>query len=761
MRIALITLALALPLFAQRGDRKGHDNMEPVVPENLIPPAPVLDVDAALKTFKLQPGFVIEPVAAEPLVEKPVCMDFDSAGRMWVCEMRGYMPDIDGKEESIPQGRIVVLEDKDGDGKAETRTVFLDKLLLPRSVAIYEDGILFIDEMRLCWVKRDGLKPSGDVEVIDAEFAKGGNVEHKPNGLLWNLDNWLYLAKSDKRIRRINGKWEIEKTQFRGQWGIARDDYGRLYHNNNSTFLVGDLVVPNLLTGNPNAKMKVNDTTRLGTNRVWPIRVTPAVNRAYMDKRNGYSQQTLDPKTHKLINCTAAAGMTVYRGTNFPEAWKDTAFVSESTANLVKAIKIEDKDGKLTGSHLPGETEFLASTDERFRPVNLYSAPDGSLYLVDMYHGIIQHKTYMTSYLREQTLSRGLDKPGYGHGRIYRIRAQEGQLEKPEDLAGLSPEKRVALLSHPNAWHREMAQRLIVQSDPSVYAPLLRDQIKPDNGLGAIHSIWCLEGLGVLEANDLLPVFTSTEAKLRASALWAATRLPDSQLGAIASALASSKGDGESLPYRAKVLGKTGDPAALEALAKLLLESGKQPFVREAAVAGLSGHERSFIDSHPEALKDKQLKGWLEQAAKAPSKKSGPNLKGAALASYGRGKELYHGEAACVGCHGADGAGLPNLGPPLDGSEWVTGDPERLLKILLHGMTGPVKVAGETYNPPAAMPGLSFNPAMTDARLADITTYIRNEWDNKASAVEAGTAKKVRAATAERSGRPWTADELK
>jgi glucose/arabinose dehydrogenase len=117
-----------LCLSAQQGDKKEHDNMDPVVPESEIPPSPVLTVEQALKSFQIARGFVIEPVATEPLVEKPVCLDFDPAGRIWVCEMRGYMPDIDGKGESEPLGRISVLEDSDGDGKAEKKTVFLDKV---------------------------------------------------------------------------------------------------------------------------------------------------------------------------------------------------------------------------------------------------------------------------------------------------------------------------------------------------------------------------------------------------------------------------------------------------------------------------------------------------------------------------------------------------------------------------------------------------------------------------------------------------------
>jgi mono/diheme cytochrome c family protein/glucose/arabinose dehydrogenase len=764
MRLQLLLTAslCVLPLAAQQGDRKEHGNMAPVVPENEIPPSPVLPVDKALESFQVAPGFVIEAVATEPLVEKPVCLDFDPAGRIWVCEMRGYMPDIDGKGEKVPEGRISVLEDRDGDGKVDQRTVFLDKVLLPRALAVYDDGVLFLDEHKLLWAKRDGLKAVGKVEVIDGDFNGGGNVEHKPNGLLPNLDNWLYLAKSDKRIRRVDGTWKIEPTFFRGQWGIARDDWGRLYHNHNSAFLFGESLAPNLLTGNPAVKPKYQDGNPLGSNRTWPIRVTPAINRAYMAKSNGYREQTLDPKTHKLVNCTAAAGITVYRGTNFPADWYGHGFATESAANLVKAVRITEKDGKQSGSHPLGEKEFLASTDERFRPVNAYNAPDGSLYLVDMYHGIIQHKTYQTSYLRQQHLARGLDKPGFGHGRIYRIRSTSGKLEPKTDIGALRGLDLVKMLMHPNAWHRETAQRVLVERMDPATVPFLAKLAAAGKPVARVHAIWTLEGMKRLQADHLADALQSTDPKLQSAALWASTTLDAAERAKLASRLVSLQPAApEAAPYLARALGPIGSPEALAALAKLLARQPAARFVREAAISGLHGHESDFKPlANPQ---DKALVAWLDQGASKASAKApqGPALKGAELESWKRGKALYVGEAVCFSCHGPDGSGVQALGPPLDNSEWVTGKPEILIKILLHGMTGPVTVDGQTYTPSADMPALGMNPMFTDQKLADVSTYIRNEWANKAPAVGAAEVGRVRETTKDRSGRPWTAPELK
>lgn len=762
LKFALSLLFTALGLQAQTQDC-AKETMAPVVPEYLIPPSPVLPVEEALKSFQIAPGFVIEPVATEPLVQEPVCLDFDPAGRMWVCEMTGFMPDVDGKGEAKPQGRIVILEDTDHDGKADKRTVFLDQLMLPRAVCVFSDGILFIDEHRICWQKRNGDQPVGVPTVINTKLMEGSNVEHKPNGLLADIDNRYYMAKSDRRLHRVGDVWQLEPTSFRGQWGIARDDWGKLYHNNNSTLLFGDLLVPNLLMGNPRVKMKVTDFVQLGDNRLWPARVNPAVNRAYMSKANGFPQDTLDPKTFKLLKPTSASGMTIYRGTNFPAEWYGTAFTTEPTSNLVKATRISDVHGTMRGTYPTGKSEFLASTDERFRPVNAYTAPDGSLYIVDMYHGIIQHKTYMTEYLKKQSLSRGLDQPPSGLGRIYRIRATNGKLIRVQDLSKLHGLDLVEMLMHPNAWQRETAQRLLVEEKNAATIPYLENLAATGPPLAKSNAFWTLEGMGALKPEDLVTSLKSSNVKLQSSALWASTRLSPAEFEKLSPLLLNFEPAGpEVLPYLARTLGPLGSPQAFAKLSELLTKNSKVPFFWQATLSGLEHHEAAFLAVEGKSQHDSQLQTWLEQGAKnsGAEKTARPTLTGEKLASFGRGKTLFHGEAACFGCHGADGAGVPNLGPPLDDSEWVNGKPAVLVKILLHGLNGPVIVAGETYKPDAEMPALGLNPAMTDQHLADIATYIRNEWSNHSSVVSPSLVGKQRTVTQSRGGRAWTAEEL-
>ena len=749
-----LSLALSSSLWAQQGDRKGH-NMTSFVPEDVIPPAPFLKVEDALKAFQLAPGYVIEEVASEPMVDMPCMLKFDGDGQMWICELVGYMPDVDGTGEDVPQGRIVVLTDTDDDGKIDKRTVFLDKLLLPRSIYLLDDGILWANQESLFFQGRKGNKPTGKRVLVDKDYARGGNVEHKANSLVLGLDNWIYNAKSDRRYKKVNGKWVMEHTHFRGQWGIDRDDYGRLFHNSNSTLLVGDYTFPNAVYGNTNSKMKAGISARISSNRVWPIRVTPGVNR-------GYQRNTVSPENYKLINATGASGLAIFRGQGLGKKLYGTAFITEATGHLVKAITFADGEGKLVGEHTFGEKEFLASTDERFRPVNAYTAPDGSLYVLDMYHGIIQHRTYVTSYLRKQILSRGLDKPGKGHGRIYRIRHKDIPRRPAPKLEKLSAVELTSYLNHPNGWWRDTAQRLIVERGNSDCGAPLEKILSGDNSLGRLHALWCLEGLGLLKAPHVAAALKIGDEKLSASALMAALSMDEREKNALLPALTKFKPGPESAIYKARLLAETGTSQALDALVKELATNGRKPLVREAAFTGLKDREAVFLGVNNGRYNDGNLDKWLQEALQKNTRKvKPPSIKGEHLASFQRGEKLYMGRAACIGCHGADGAGLPNLGPPLDESDWVNGDPGRLAKVLLHGLQGPITVSGKRYTPPAAMPGLSMNQTVSDKDIADIITFVRHAWTNRSGAIGESFIKETRSSSKAQGGVPYTEQQLK
>src|SRR5215204_106383 len=275
--------------------------------------SPVRSPEEALKTMQVEGGFTIQLAASEPLVNTPVALTFDERGRLWVVEMQGYMPDTAGRGEESPTGKIVILEDTNRDARYDVRKVFLDSLVLPRAICLIETGVLVAEPPRLWYVERDGDKP-GKKTLVDDKYAEGGNVEHQPNGLLRNIDNWIYNAKSSARYKKKGDRWLKEKTHFRGQWGLSNDDYGRLYYNHNSANVLGDYFFPSLGSANMNQKRVGGFNEKIvSDNRVYPVRATTGVNR-------GYAKGILDSNL-RLENFTAACGPLIYRGELFGDAY--------------------------------------------------------------------------------------------------------------------------------------------------------------------------------------------------------------------------------------------------------------------------------------------------------------------------------------------------------------------------------------------------------------------------------------------------------
>ena len=205
----------------------------------------------SLDSYHIEKGFELEVVASEPLIEAPVAIDFDDQNRIWVVEMRGYMQNVEGLNEDLPNGRIIILEDRDKDGTMDHSKVFLDKLVLPRALSLAYGGLLYVEPPNLWFVEIDNDRPGKRI-LVDSIYAPDGNVEHQPNGLLMNIDNWIYNANSHFRYQFRNGQWIKEPTTYRGQWGITKDNFGRLLYNHNSVLLQGDLVLPNIFIHNRN-----------------------------------------------------------------------------------------------------------------------------------------------------------------------------------------------------------------------------------------------------------------------------------------------------------------------------------------------------------------------------------------------------------------------------------------------------------------------------------------------------------------------------
>lgn len=756
---------------------------------------PVLSPSEALETFTLPPGFGIELVASEPLIEDPVAIDFDADGRLWVAEMRAYMPNVEGEGELAPIGRVSVLEDVDGDGRMDQATVFLDSLVLPRAVKALDRGIL-IAEPPYLWLARD---TTGDLradvrEIVRDDYGRrDSNPERNPNGLIWALDNWIISTYYDRRLRvDADARWRTVPTLNRGQWGVGMDDVGRIYRNWNEGPLYVDLLPGHYLARNPNLERTSGVYVDIATDlEVWPARPNVGVNRGYRD-----AVLREDGRLHRF---TAAGSPVAFRGHRLPSDFVNDVFVSEPAGNLVRRYEVGcEEPESIASRHVAivddayadggcdlravnayAESEFLTSTDERFRPVNFASGPDGTLYVVDMYRGIVQHREYLTEYLEDYILRKDLDRP-LGMGRIYRIIHEDFEPELPPRLSTMMPAELVEQLTHPNGWRRDTAQRLLVERGETNAAPALRKLARSaEDPRHRLHALWTLDGLSAVDGETLDAALADASPHVRAAAVRLAETKPDrtARIGPQAGIFRDS--NLVVIRQLAASLGALSEPSRSDAIEELLVRHGADSIVVDAALSGLPGLEAAFLErllQHTDHqhladaiamttaaamnggatsirayVEDERLAGWQQAAIQngvdmtspPPERPDVMPLTEAERERFAVGRDVY--AAVCAPCHGMDGTARAAQGAPLDGSPWVNGDTDALIRIVLHGKEG------DGLMPPMRQ--------LDDDEIAAVLTFVRRAWSNEASAVAPDEVREVRGRTASRS-RPWTEEEL-
>ncbi len=670
--------------------------------------------------FTLEKGFQIEAVAAEPLLNSVVEIEFDEQGRIWTVEMTGYMRDIDGSGEDIPDGKISILEDSNGDGQMDKKTVFLDKLVLPRAIELVNEGLLYAEPPNLWWVSIENDQP-GERVLVDSLYSIGGNIEHAPNGLLYNIDNWIYSAKSDRRYQYRDGKWQIEASASKGQWGITNDDQGRLFYNDNSNPIYGDFVQPNQVNANPYFASKKLERHNLSpSRRFYPIHAT-LINR-------GYGEGQYDEEG-KVKEFTSACSPLIYRGDQFRADFYNQAFVCGPEANLVKRFKLEEEKGIIQAKPTSEGSEFLVSNDETFRPVNLNNGPDGALYVVDMRRAIIQHRAFMTSYLKELIIERGMDTLPL-LGRIYRVTESSNQVTQLPDFSKLSTADWVPLLQSKNAWQRINAQKkLVFANDKNVVQAIRTIATNEENPLGQIAALWTLEGMNELSPNFLKSISSKDASVFSQVMLLAKTLLTEkneAQLLPIFVKAAASTTHAHQL-HLAHSLVKVNSPKKGELINNLVANYAEDPLIADALVNSLAGQEKAVLQK---MNTDQQESFLAESLAATLSNQAKDDRKELVMSSHDRTDNRTRGfllyNTYCGTCHGMDGKGIENLAPPLYQSEYVDGPPERLILVMLNGLQGPITVHGEKYEAAAVMPGIKNNPDITDEKILNILAYLKN-----------------------------------
>jgi putative membrane-bound dehydrogenase-like protein len=506
-----------------------------------LPPIEAVD---ALETFAIQDGYTLQLVASEPLVSDPVDACFDAHGRMFVAEMHGYpyseevrpqQPEPIGKKDA---GIIRMLEDADGDGIFETSTVFADKLSWPTSVCCYDDGLFVLAPSVLLYLKdTDGDGKADLREEVMTGFPRA-NVQGLANNMKWTLDNRIVFAGGTnggdlvhrgKPVGSLRGRDVAYDprtdaiTLLTGgrQFGMGLDDYGNRFVCTNSSHI--EHIVFDIADLAANPAVRVSGAIRgiaaegaaapvFRTSPPEPWRIVRTRRRA---ADPSFANRLPATELVPIGFFTSATGVTIVRGHADPQM-KGMAVIGDVGGNLVHRKTLTPDGASFVARRVDENVEFITSTDTWFRPVNFVNAPDGCLYILDMYRETIEHPASIPEDIKAHVdLESGDDR-----GRIWRITPPGWKFEPPATLAGLSSAELVEHLAAPGGWHRETAQRLLYErQDKSVADQLRKLAAQSDSATGRMHAVATLSGLGLLRGEDLAGLLSDEEPRSQAFAL--------------------------------------------------------------------------------------------------------------------------------------------------------------------------------------------------------------------------------------------------
>ena len=688
--------------------------VDPVTPDSVAPLSPAEEA----ATFMLPEGYHAELVAAEPLVVEPSMCVFDGDGALWVTELRTYMQDIDGSGEAEPKGIVARLEDTDGDGRMDRRTEFATGLVLPRLLLPLDEHRTLIEQtwdgVLWCYFDDDGDGVADRREEWFRYPRSNANLEHQDSALTFGIDNWLYTAMGGKRHRIGPDGFvasEDVPAEF-AQWGLAVDDLGRQFFSSAGAERPAYDFQQHPLYG----RLDVDGELADGFTSVWPIL-------AIQDVQGGLARIRDDGTLDRFTGC---CGQTIFRGDRLPLDLRGDYLIAEPVGRLIRRAKVERRGSERVLRNAYDHAEFLASTDPNFRPTWLATGPDGCLWVVDMYRGIIQEGNWVRegSYLRPVVKRFGLDA-NIGRGRIWRIVHDDFAPGPNPHMRDASSATLVTHLGHANGFWRDTAQRLLVLRGDHSVVPALRAMVRSgDAPLGRVHALWTLEGLDALDAATVSVALRDRDARVRESAVRASESLLTHGNAALLDAVRALAHDPE-VDVRLQVLRslrRIGADGVAQVAFEMAIADSDDPVMRAVADATL----------HADRPEDQ------------------PSLAGLSAAEverFGAGRTLYR--SLCIACHGTDGHGTPandetRLAPSLAGSERLCSEADAVVRILLHGMTGPV--AGVEY-PGNLMPPVGQND---DDWIAAVLTYARNAFGNQAGGIAPETVAAVRRATAER-----------
>lgn len=668
--------------------------------------------DEALAKLKVPPGYKIELFASEKEFKdlaNPVQLSFDNKGRLWLATMPSYPHYKPG--DARPNDKLIILEDTDKDGKADKQITFAEGLHLPVGFELAPEGVYVSQGTNLILLSDE----DGDDKADRREIILSGFDDHDthhahsaytgdPSGAIY-MGEGVFLHTNVETpygpVRATNGGFyrynpqrrHLERTaqlSIPNPWGIAFDDWGQNFFAE---------------TSGPDVRWMM------------PGSVKPRYGVATHKSKN------LIEDKHRV---RPTSGLEFVSSRHFPDDVQGDLLINNTIGFLGTKQHTMNDDG--TGYKSRHRLDLIVSSDKNFRPVDMEFAPDGSLYIVDWHNILIGHMQHNArDPLRDHV-----------HGRVYRVTYPSRPLVEPAQVAGASITELLENLKLPEYRTRYRTRRELRGRDPKEVLPALTKWVanlniedeQYDHHL--VEALWVSWGLNNIDKNILHQVMQSEDHRARAAAvrvLRYAGHQVENQPELLLKAAADAHGR---VRLEALVAASWLEPD--EGL-PIVMEAGKHPL------------DDWMIHAYETALAHLQGKSVEEKKKEEVA----TDLKGAERELYVQGKEIYAREGFCETCHQPDGRGLTASGfPPLTNTPWVEGSKERLIKVVLKGLQGPIEVQNKKY--PGQVPMTPFEGMLKDNEIAAVLTYVRNSFGNKASAVKPEEVAAVRNATKNKSG---------
>ncbi len=778
---------------------------------------PLSPADSAAHT-QVPAGTKLVLFACEPMVINPISIDWDTRGRAWVIESFGY-PNNVPDEPGSGQDKIKILEDTDGDGRADKMTVFSEGLRHCTTSVFVKDGVVVTDGRDIVYLGDENSDGKSDSRKVLATGLGISDTHAATSQFLYGLDNWIYATvgysgvdidlagKKHKfgqgvfRFRPDLSKLELLQNTTNNTWGLGFTEQGDVIGstaNNNPSWILSIPAAAYAGSGIPQSKTPRLDTSvKVDRNAKTPSELKPPK----------MFTNTKDVTQVDQIDCyTAAAGHQFHTDNLLAGTFSaNNSFICEPTGHIVATGELLE-NGSLKQTVLRGNNAF-ASADAWAAPVAARVGPDGALWIADWYNPIIQHNVVFRYYNPAHNYDQphspyqsGREKgPGKGgayetplrdatHGRIWRIVPANAPVRKGTGIAPSKPATLIAGLSSPSQLIRLQSQHLLVEQGGLEAVPALEKLVTGDAPLAAIHAIWTLEGLGAARG-VLSAALKSPHPLVRRHAMLALGANDPTVVAALPVLLEKSGSPRELLYVLTTAALAPQDAAVSAALWKLVsseqrmdgtLQEASRLAMRRQGLTLLGVDLARFGEGPPTTWQDKEILAVVSRIAASPDRAAlvkfattaPPGLRGhierilAAPPEIDRtpvdvpnrfigGRDLYM--KACIECHQADGRGVPQTFPPLVGSEWVKGDRDTLLRIILGGLSGPIEVNSVKFN--SVMPGHSH---VSDEEIASIASFVRFAFGEiKEKPVTPEDVKALRPDVEKRKFVPWTIDELR